>query len=163
MTDENERPTLRALTLKEEHFCQALLEHGEKTTAYSIAYDASGMAPPTIKNEACKLSKLPHVAVRIAELEAEAAYVAGLCKTFILRGLMRESMPHDDGGAKEGAARVRALEILGKHLGVIGKDDTDTGPVAGLDELQRNIEEIDKQIAAEGPDTPAANVVKLKK
>jgi len=101
----------KPLTPKQEAFARQVLELGDKSAAYRAAYDARGMQAKSINIAACKLAKQPNVAARIAELNAEAVAKAELTREGILRGLK-----HEAGMAKEGSARVRAWELLGKAV-----------------------------------------------
>ena len=59
------------LTQKQESACQAYIEcDGNQSAAYRQAYDAENMSPETIWKEASILFNLPHVTVRVLELQA---------------------------------------------------------------------------------------------
>jgi len=107
----------KPLTPKEQKFAQKVLELGDKSAAYRAAYDAGGMQAKSIHVNACKLAKKPNVAARIAELENETAAESKLSRGMILEALMAEAgLAGEDTGAKEGGARVRALELMGKAV-----------------------------------------------
>jgi len=101
----------KPLTPKEQKFARKVLELGDKSAAYRAAYAAGGMQANSINVNASKLAKKPNVAARIAELNAEAVTKAELTREDILRGLK-----HEAGMAKEGSARVRSWELLGKAV-----------------------------------------------
>ena len=123
----------KPLTPKQEAFARKVLELGDKSAAYRAAYDAGGMQAKSVNIAACKLAKQPNVAARIAELNAEAVTKAELTREDILRGLK-----HEAGTAKEGSARVRSWELLGKAVdGGIFTDRT-----ASEEQQQRSIDEI---------------------
>jgi len=60
------------LTEKQERFCQAYIEFGNKSEAYRQAYDAEAMNSNTVHVKACELFKDGNVTVRIEELQKEA-------------------------------------------------------------------------------------------
>lgn len=62
---------MKALTPKQEAFCQKYVECGAATDAYRHAYDTNGTSG-SIKVTAHRLLHTPHVAARVAELRAEA-------------------------------------------------------------------------------------------
>ena len=63
---------MKKLTEKQEAFCRAFVETGEKTTAYKMAYRADKMKPAVIAVKSCELASEPHVAARIEELRDAA-------------------------------------------------------------------------------------------
>lgn len=108
------------LTAKQEAFCQGVGARGETlAAAYRAAFDASNMAPATIHNEAFKLMTRPEIAARVntlvREKRAKASYDAARIRSHVVERLHAESVNPDN----PPAARVRALELLGK-LDVVG-------------------------------------------
>lgn len=108
------------LTAKQEAFCQGVGSRGETlAAAYRAAFDASNMAPATIHNEAFKLMTRPEIAARVntlvREKQAKASYDAARIRSHVVERLHAESVNPDN----PPAARVRALELLGK-LDVVG-------------------------------------------
>lgn len=59
------------LTEKQERFCQAYIEFGEKGRAYRDAFDADSMNSNSIAVEANKLFKDPKITLRVKELQDE--------------------------------------------------------------------------------------------
>lgn len=59
------------LTEKQERFCQAYIEFGDKSRAYRDAYDADSMNSNSVAVEANKTFKLPNITLRIEELQKE--------------------------------------------------------------------------------------------
>jgi hypothetical protein len=130
------------LTPKQEAFARMVIELGDKSAAYLATYEAWGMKRRTLHVRACELSKHPAVRARIEELMAEAAAEAKLSRAFIIEGLMRQAAT-----AKEGSARVRAFELLGKTCngGIFTDhriDQTDKRPI---EELRAEIRSLDRQ------------------
>jgi hypothetical protein len=56
------------------------------------------------------------VAQALEAAQAKASAKAGLTHQYVINGLKREAENHDEGSSA--SARVRALELLGKHLGM---------------------------------------------
>lgn len=59
------------LTEKQERFCQAYIEFGEKGRAYRDAFDADAMNSNSVAVEANKMFKDPKIALRVKELQDE--------------------------------------------------------------------------------------------
>lgn len=59
------------LTEKQERFCQAYIEFGDKGRAYRDAYDADSMNSNSVAVEANKLFKDPKITLRVEELQKE--------------------------------------------------------------------------------------------
>lgn len=66
-----DKGTGTGLTEKQERFAQCLAEGMNNAEAYRAAYDAEGMQPGTLYNEACKLAVHPKVSRRVAEILGE--------------------------------------------------------------------------------------------
>ena len=103
------------LTAKQEAFAQGVGSRGETlAVAYRSAYDAANMAPATIHNEACKLMARHEVAARVnvlvRERQAKTSHDAVRIRQHVIERLHVESLDPDSSPA----ARVRALELLGK-------------------------------------------------
>lgn len=62
-----------ALTIKQEKFCQLVVELGDNSKAYRGAYDASRMKPESVHRKARELIENVKVAARIDELREELA------------------------------------------------------------------------------------------
>lgn len=60
-----------ALTVKQEAYCQAFIELGDKSAAYRHAYDAEEMNKNTVNTRAWELHKESEVTARIEELQSE--------------------------------------------------------------------------------------------
>ena len=108
------------LTAKQEAFAQGVGSRGETLAAsYRAAYDAANMSQAAIHVEACKLMALPAVAQRVnalvRERQAKTSHDAARIRQHVIERLHLESMNEDN----PPAARVRALELLGK-LDVVG-------------------------------------------
>ncbi len=105
------------LTAKQEHFARLVTSGMTQTQAYQEAYSTGGMKPETVWTEASKLAKNPAVVERMNTLRAEIDETKRVLlvnrEEAILRQLENEAF-----SARTDSARVKALELLGKHLGL---------------------------------------------
>ena len=127
------------LTRKQEIFACAIADGADRSNAYRVAFDADKMTAPAIWTEASRLGRNPKVALRVDELRAEAEEVRQTLlvgrEEAILAQLEKEAL-----GAKSDSARIRAIELLGKHLGLF------TDRVETKDVSERSADEIEAQI-----------------
>ena len=125
------------LTAKQMKFVEEVSEGGSQSNAYRKAYDTSQMAPKTIWEEASRLRRHPKVAARIEELEAEKEarrrMQALSREDRVLEEL--EKIAFGDGHA---SGRLKALELLGKHVGLFKPKEV---PV-----VERSVEDISNQL-----------------
>ncbi len=98
---------MSSLTAKQERFC---LEYVVDFNATQAAIRA-GYSEHTATEIAYENLRKPHISSRLAALQTEDATKTQLTREFVLEGLM------DIAATSEVAsARVRAFELLGKHL-----------------------------------------------
>ena len=125
------------LTAKQMKFVEEVSEGGSQSNAYRKAYDTSQMTPKTIWEEASRLRRHPKVAARIEELEAEKEarrrMQALSREDRVLQEL--EKIAFGDGPA---SGRLKALELLGKHVGLFKPNEV---PV-----VERSVEDISNQL-----------------
>jgi len=118
-------------------FVEEIGKGGSQSNAYRKAYDTSQMAPKTIWEEASRLRRHPKVAARIKELEAEKEarrrMQALSREDRVLQEL--EKIAFGDGPA---SGRLKALELLGKHVGLFKPKEV---PV-----VERSVEDISNQL-----------------
>jgi hypothetical protein len=104
----------RPLTSKQQAFADGVVSGLSQSEAYRRAYSAEGMKPSAVHTEASTLAAHPEVARRIDAGLGEkerAAQRSGLSRrAMVLERLELEAMT-----AEADAARIRALELLGKH------------------------------------------------
>lgn len=127
---------LHGLTSKQEEFCQGVGTRGETlAVAYRAAYDTENMAATTVHNEASKLMARPDIAARVNQLvrerQAKQSHDAARIRQHVIERLHLESIDPDSSPA----ARIRALELLGK-LGMVQafrdtESDTETAQDKG--------------------------------
>ena len=129
------------LTRKQENFACAIADGADRSSAYRSAYDADQMTAPAIWTEASRLGRNPKVALRVDELKAEAEQVRQTMlvgrEEAILAQLEKEALT-----AKTDSARIRAIELLGRHLGLF----VDRNEVK--DVTERSADEIEAAIRA---------------
>ena len=105
------------LTGKQEAFAQQVAKGSVLSDAYREAYDAENMKDKTIWEEACKLAQHPKVSQRIktiqADIEADYRTRALRREEYVLKKLQDEAEHAETDGS-----RVRALELLGKTVGL---------------------------------------------
>ena len=138
----------RGLTPKQEKFCQLYIELGNASEAYRQSYDCSKMQKSTINTKAKELLKNGPITVRIEELQQEHRQRHNLTVDNIIADLQEYrdicmgrkplTITTVVKNAQEGTAQSvntecfvfeptganKALELLGKHLGMF-KDRVD--------------------------------------
>ncbi len=129
------------LTEKQETFALGVTTGLCLSDAYRQAYKSEKMKSPTIYVEASRLAAHPKVALRIQELSCqkdEDRHMQALRREdFVLDSLKNESLT-----ATTDSARVRALELLGKTIGLFDdRRDKEAPPELTSDELKQKIAE----------------------
>ena len=132
------------LTAKQEKFVMEISEGGSQSNAYRKAYDASKMESKTVWEKFSRLRKHPKVAARIIKLEAEKEtrrrMQALSREDRVIKEL--EKIAFGDGPA---SGRLKALELLGKHVGLFKPKEVPLveRPVEDIsNQLQRRLEEL---------------------
>ncbi len=129
------------LTEKQETFALSVTTGLSLTDAYRQSYRAEHMKPPTIYVEASRLAAHPKVALRIQELwcqKDEDRHMQALRREdFVLDNLKNESLT-----AATDSARVRALELMGKTIGMFnGRVNKEEPQKLTADELEQKLAE----------------------
>lgn len=105
------------LTAKQEAFAQQVAAGAILSDAYRECYSAENMADRTVWTEACRLASNPKVATRIKAIqtdrESDQRMVRLRREEYVLKRLASEAE-----GAETDGSRVRALELLGKTVGM---------------------------------------------
>ena len=105
------------LTAKQESFAQKVAAGSILSDAYRESYAAENMADKTVWSEACRLAQNPKVATRIKAIQDEneqsRRVIALRREEYVLKRLQEEAEQAETDGS-----RVRALELLGKTVGL---------------------------------------------
>jgi phage terminase small subunit len=109
----------RKLTQKQEQSCHDFIETGNKTEAYRRNYSTKGMTENTLNVEAVKHFNIPKVSQRVKELQEELQRKSMVTAEFVINGFKEIALS----GEVE-ANRLKAFDLLGKHLGIYEKDNT---------------------------------------
>ena len=105
------------LTAKQENFVELLTKGSSQTSAYRGAYETQNMSDKTVWEEASRLRRHPKVSTRILELEEEKEARRRLQAVSREERVLNEleSIAFGDGPI---AGRLKAMELLGKHIGL---------------------------------------------
>ena len=131
----------RALTAKQEAFVRGLVKGLSQADAYRAAYDCKAMGSHAIHCEASQLASHPEVTTRLLAHQTSVER-SELSHAATRRRWIVERLEHEARSAESDAARVRALELLGKDSSVRMWSDVvetvqaDTSP----DEVRRELE-----------------------
>lgn len=126
------------LTPKQESFVRHILKGDDLSTAYRKSYDASKMSPASINREAHRLSNNHKITPRIKR-GMEVREVSAQTSYHSLRHSVIERLDQmaNDRDASD-SARVRSLEMLGKHVGLFTEQVNITNDKSSL-ELQEEL------------------------
>lgn len=119
---------MKKLTEKQEAFCRAFVETGEKTTAYKMAYRADKMKPAVIAVKSCELASEPHVAARIDELRDAAKERNKITLDTLLKELEENRKAALCAETPQAAAATAATMGKAKLLGLDKQIIEHTGP-----------------------------------
>ena len=104
------------LTSRQASFVEELLTGVSQTGAYKSNYSTAHMSPKTIWEAASRLSNNPKVVARLDKLRAEKEAEERMRLSygdFVINELQKLSL-----NAKSHRARIKALELLGKSIGM---------------------------------------------
>ena len=128
------------MTPKQELFALTVAGGADQTAAFCEAYNAEGMKPSTIWSEASRLRRHPKVAARIDQLKAEAELSAAEkregVREFVLHELTEMACE-----ASTPSARLKALELLGKSVGLFSDRLEVSAPEKSIEELEASIKQ----------------------
>ena len=108
---------MQLLTQKQLKFAHAVSQGNSQSSAYRGAYDTLQMSPKTIWEASSRLRKNPKVAARILELETEKEARLRMQMLSREERVLKEleNIAFGDGPT---SVRLKALELLGKHVGL---------------------------------------------
>ena len=116
--------SIKSLTPKQEKFCLLVSSGSSNSEAYREAYRAEKMLPNTVHREAHRLTQNPMVATRISALkvgvESDTRATVVEARRWVLGRLQEEATYAGTAGA-----RIRALELLGKAVGLFEDHDAE--------------------------------------
>jgi hypothetical protein len=105
------------LTMKQLKYADAISEGNSQSKAFRAAYDTFNMSQKTIWEEASRLRRHPKVVARLDELRAEKEAEERMLRLsygdFVINELQKLAL-----NAKSDRARIKALELLGKTVGI---------------------------------------------
>ena len=134
----------KKLTFKQSQFISKVMEGTNQTSDYRNAYNTQNMSQKPIWEEASRLRRHPKVTARIVELEAEKEarrrMQALSREDRVLQEL--EKIAFGDGPA---SGRLKALELLGKHVGLFKPKEVPVVERSAEDisnQLQRRLEDL---------------------
>ena len=141
----------QGLTDSQQKFCEAVAEGHSLAEAYRMCYQTDNMAHGTLYNKACLLYKRGDVREMVENIRHRkregTLHDSARALDFALTHLQREATQ-----AEQPAARIRAIELIMKHHGLLSDVPRDiTDPHAGMtaDMLRQAIQE--KLLTALGP------------
>ena len=104
------------LTAKQENFIELLSQGTSQASAYRGAYETQKMSDKTVWEEASRLRRHPKVSTRILELEKEKEARRRLQAVSREERVLNEleRIAFGDGPV---AGKLKAMELLGKHIG----------------------------------------------
>ena len=122
------------LTAKQNAFAHAVADGSSLSDAYRRSYTADKMKPNVVRVEACRLAAHPIVALTVEALlrqnDTDHRMQAVKRRAFVLDELERHAREAPTAGV-----RVRALELLGKSVGLfIPKEEV--APAKSIEELE---------------------------
>ena len=130
--------TVTKLTQKQDCFAQQVATGAELSAAYRMTYETKSMKPTSIWPEASRLAANPKVAARIEELKQEAERMRQ-CAAIGREEAILQRLEHEAMTAKTDTARIRALELLGRHIGMF-RDRIE------VEQVERSPEQIEADI-----------------
>ena len=105
------------LTSRQASFVEELSIGASQTTAYKSNYSKTHMSLKTIWEASSRLSKHPKVVARLDELRAEKEAQERMLRLsygdFVINEIQKLAL-----SAKSDRARIKALELLGKTVGL---------------------------------------------
>ncbi len=132
------------LTAKQENFVELLTQGTSQSSAYRGAYETQKMSDKTVWEEASRLRRHPKVSARILELENEKEDRRRLQAVSREERVLNEleRIAFGDGPV---AGKLKAMELLGKHIGFFTpkkKFEVEKTGEEILDEIYRKLQAI---------------------
>lgn len=102
------------LTEKQERFCQAYIEFGDKGRAYRDAYDADAMNSNSVAVEANKMFKDPKITLRVEELQNEIRE-RNMIKIDDVLGVLADMIKFDIAEIYDDEGRLKPIKDIPKQ------------------------------------------------
>jgi hypothetical protein len=129
------------LTGKQEAFAKLVASGSMLSDAYRECYSADNMKNSTLWSEACRLAQNPKVSARIKDIQADMEQSQRMRllrrEEWVLKSLQEEAVSADNA-----SSRIRALELVGKTIGMF------TDRVEQTDTTERTASEIERDLRA---------------
>jgi hypothetical protein len=129
------------LTGKQEAFAKLVAGGAVLSDAYRECYSADNMKNSTLWSEACRLAQNPKVSARIKDIQADMEQSQRMRllrrEEWVLKSLQEEAVSADNA-----SSRIRALELVGKTIGMF------TDRVEQTDTTERTASEIERDLRA---------------
>lgn len=135
----NGQEAISRLTQKQELFARELAEGRRSSDAYRVAYDADRMTAPTVWAEASRMSRHPKVAARVDALIEEKEAIRRMLSLQHADAILAR-LEHEALTARSDNARLKALELIGRHLGMF-TDKLEVTQVETAAEIEARIAE----------------------
>jgi hypothetical protein len=131
----------RPLTGKQEAFAKLVAGGAVLSDAYRECYSADSMKDSTVWSEACRLAQNPKVSARIRSIQADNEQSQRMRllrrEEWVLKSLQEEAVSADNA-----SSRIRALELVGKTIGMF------TDRVEQTDTTERSASDIERELRA---------------
>lgn len=114
-----------SLTAKQDAFARAYVANGGNATRAAIE---AGYSKKTATETGFENLRKPHIREYIDSLKKPVQESLGIDADYIRRRLMLEAEREGEGSTH--SARIRALELLGRDVGMFSDNSTDTGRMA---------------------------------
>ena len=126
-----------ALTPRQEEFCQQyVIDYNGAAAALRAGYAKGKEGKNQSRVQASRMLSRSNIRARIRELQKEARESMHLDESEVVAVLRK--VAHDPMAVE--AARVRAMELLGKHIGMWSKDGPMTDVTAAIDRVAKAID-----------------------
>jgi len=127
-----------ALTRKQDTFASRIADGDTQSAAYRASYDAAQMDDATVWSEASRLVRHPQVSARVEVLRAEKDHIR---RSLVLdhEEAILAQLQHEAFTAKTDGARIRALELLGRHAGMFTER-------VEVEQVERSVSQIETAI-----------------
>lgn len=129
----------RPLTAKQMAFAKGLIEGKTQAQAYKDAYPEANGSPSSIKTSAWKLSRDPRIQALVTEGWDETVEALAEDQAAVKRYVLKQLLHHSKTAKQEGT-KLKALEMMGKTVGMFKPDAQDDDKVVvTAEQLKREL------------------------